>query len=169
MLRSEYRWCLERAKLSSEKLQETRLLEEASTSPHIWLKYSRPATPSCPVGAPILRSYFSEMFSSANTVPRCLPTLHCVWNSDDDPWRKTLDGDFTIAEVHETISSLPNNNTCGEDEIFNEHLKAASLLIPVWTELYNKCLNQGTIPNFWLSCVMILIPKGKGAPMDPSS
>lgn len=74
-----------------------------------------------------------------------------------------------MAEVYDAVISLPRGKACGFDEIYNEHIAEASVLIPYWTALFNECLRRGEIPRDWQDCLTIVIPKGKGCPTDPKS
>jgi len=109
------------------------------------------------------------MFSAVNTIPRGCPEVYGVWSEEEHRWRKLIAADFSISEVHNCIERLSSKKACGADNIFNEHLKAGICLTPRWTDLFNLCLQKGEIPTEWRSCIMIVIPKGKGNPLEPTS
>ncbi|XP_028968051.1 uncharacterized protein LOC114828367 [Galendromus occidentalis] len=158
-LKTSYSRCLRAAKLDHDKRQEMQRLLKAARSPYVCLRHFRPQRTVCPIDVSSLQRHFGNMFASTDTTPQTLPIVSSVWSEEDLEWRKILDEDFNIAEVHNIICSLPSNKACGEDEIFNEHLRTATVLTPIWTGLFNKCLAQSAIPNKWSSCIMILIAK----------
>ena len=53
---------------------------------------------------------------------------------------------FTKQEVEEAINKLKKNKACGPDEIYNEQLRRP-MMFEAWTELFNECMLQGTIPD----------------------
>ena len=170
-VKTRYRRCLRRAKLEFESQRELRLLAEAEvkSKSYVWLRHSRPSRVSCPVEPSKLHDHFTNIFAAVNTIIQQAPAFSAVWSEEDIAWREGLDANFSIAEVHEAITRLPTGKACGEDLIFNEHLKAASTLVCEWTRLFNDCLSEGVIPAQWRSCLMIVIPKGKGNPAEASS
>jgi hypothetical protein len=48
-------------------------------------------------------------------------------------------------------------------------MKSCKSLWGCWLSLFNICLNLGTIPDIWKSCLLVVIPKGKGDPSLPTS
>ena len=64
---------------------------------------------------------------------------------------------------------LVNKKTCGEDMIFNEHLKSAICSAVRWCQPFNRCLSAGEIPARGSACIMIVIPKGEGDPRQATS
>ena len=67
------------------------------------------------------------------------------------------------------VASLPTHKACGPDEIYNEHIKEAQSLIPLWCALFNECMERGVVPSEWCRGRMIVIPKTKVCPTDPKS
>ena len=51
----------------------------------------------------------------------------------------------------------------------NEHLQQGDAIIPHITTLMNACLEQGRVPKDWRNCLLTIIPKGSGDPLDPSA
>jgi len=77
---------------------------------------------------------------------------------------------FTIDELMFASRRIPNKKAPGPDYIPNVALKAAILEKPEeFLEVYNSCLREGTFPEIWKKQKLILIPKGKANPEDPSS
>lgn len=77
---------------------------------------------------------------------------------------------FTCQEVKKIITRSKKNRAAGVDGISNEHLQISiPYLEHVWTNLVNKCLETGTIPNIWRKSIMKLLYKGKGDASRPES
>lgn len=57
----------------------------------------------------------------------------------------------------------------GPDNVPNVALKVAIRSRPeLFLDVYNTCLREGTFPSQWKKQHLVLIPKGKGNPSDPS-
>lgn len=164
-----YRRTLKQAKAAHQELLEQKLLKQAESAPHVWLQHRTSIRPSCPVLPDVLQSHFRDIVAAKDTVPTTTPHYASVWPEIDELHRDELAKNFSITEVHEAIARLPARKACGPDGVYNEHLKASLVLTPQWTSLFNACLAQGKIPDNWRECTMIVIPKGKGRPTDPSS
>ena len=67
------------------------------------------------------------------------------------------------------VASLPRNKASGPDGILNEHLQQCGAILPHITSLMNSCLEHGKVPSDWRKCLLTVIPKGKGDPLNPSS
>ena len=56
------------------------------------------------------------------------------------------------------------------DNICIEHIKASwDILMPLWLDLYNKCLETKTIPRKWRTSIIKILYKGKGERSNPNS
>jgi hypothetical protein len=77
---------------------------------------------------------------------------------------KNLDHSHLFIEhnVSEVINNLKDNKAAGLDG--NEHIKATPLLIKVWTDMFNKCVKAGNIPQSWRQSTIKMLCKGKGPP-----
>lgn len=142
---------------------------QSKPPPYLWLRQPRSDQTGCPVDPERLRQHFASILTAEDSVPLELHAQAGPWPETVARWRRDLAANFSIAEVHEAIQHLPDHKACGNDLIYNENLKEAQVLIPCWTDLLNSCLSQGRLPPDWSSCVMIVIPKGKGSPSEPSS
>ena len=72
-------------------------------------------------------------------------------------------------EVRKLIMQGKNKKAAGPDGIYYEHLKSLSqILNPIWTKLYNKCLELGRIPQQWRKSTIKVLYKGKGDREDPN-
>ena len=61
-----------------------------------------------------------------------------------------LDMYFTEADVKRGIKNLKCNKSCGIDELTNEYLRGTEeILLSVWTLLFNRILDTGSIPSSW--------------------
>ena len=92
-----------------------------------------------------------------------------AWSEYDLQERELLQRDFSVSEVVEALESLKTNKSAGPDGVRNEHLKSALGLAPCWAALFNKCLRSGSIPAQWMDATLLVIPKGKGNPTEPSA
>lgn len=78
-----------------------------------------------------------------------------------------LNNPFTEAEVKEHISRLKNGKASGCDDIINEYIKhSATHLMPLNLYLFNRILNEGQVPQEWLTGMIIPLYKGKGDRTD---
>ena len=76
---------------------------------------------------------------------------------------------ITPEVIRDTIQKTKNTKAPGLDNICNEHLKdTTDTLMPFWTELFNKCIQTGEIPNEWRTAKMKVLYKGKGDPRTPT-
>lgn len=74
------------------------------------------------------------------------------------------------AEVEKAIKNLKNNKSPGVDNIKNEHIRHTStLMIPVYTKLFNLIFDSGIIPESWTLGVIKPIYKNKGNPKSPEN
>ncbi|KAJ4425634.1 hypothetical protein ANN_27830 [Periplaneta americana] len=82
-----------------------------------------------------------------------------------DPWIP-----FSTQEVAECLNALKNKKAAGLDHLFTEHLKqACHLLNATWTQLFNKCIEIGDIPEKWKESTIKVIHKGKGEPTNTNN
>lgn len=76
----------------------------------------------------------------------------------------------TMHEVHQAASRIGLNKAPGPDGIPNIALKSAIREEPkCFVNLFNTCLKEGVVPNSWKKQRLVLLPKGKGQPDEPSS
>jgi len=68
-----------------------------------------------------------------------------------------------------TIAGLKGGRSPGPSGVRNEHIKEARDLAPCWAALFNRCLQQGRIPEAWREATLVALPKGKGDPAEPTS
>jgi len=78
--------------------------------------------------------------------------------------------EFTVNELLEEASGLPNGKTPGPDGIHNEVLKAAVKANPQrFLQVYNQCITEAVYPAEWKRANLVLIPKSGKPPEAPSS
>ena len=66
--------------------------------------------------------------------------------------------------------NLKNGKATGIDGIRNEYISSSvSLLMPIYIYLFNKILDEGTIPEEWLIGIIMPIYKKKGCPREPGN
>jgi hypothetical protein len=114
---------------------------------------SRPTATNPNEIADFFNTYFASVFTSEN-----LPVQHL--NRTDDPVLTDLN--LTELEVETLLNSLDTNKATGSDEIPARLLKeTASIIAPSIRKLFNKSLNQGTVPQDWkLANVVPVYKKG---------
>lgn len=77
---------------------------------------------------------------------------------------------ITTKEIRETIEKTKNKKAPGPDNICMEHLKdSKEILLPLWTELFNKCIHTASIPDNWRTAKIKVLYKGKGDADNPNS
>ena len=63
-----------------------------------------------------------------------------------------LNNDITEEEIINAIQKLKNGKATGIDNVSHQYLKySASLLVPVFTKLFNLVFDSGIIPDTWLT------------------
>ena len=73
-------------------------------------------------------------------------------------------------EIQELASKLKDKKAPGPDAIPNLVIKELSKCCPDYiVNLFNACLQNGTFPAMWKQQKLVLLPKGKKPPEDPSS
>ena len=102
-------------------------------------------------------NHFNEVLKDRETRPIPEPSEACIIP-------------FTTDEVMQALITVKPNKACGPDMLYNEHLKdTAEHLKTVWTAFYNKCLEEGQIPENWRLATLKVLYKGKGNASDPHS
>lgn len=75
-----------------------------------------------------------------------------------------------MEELLKACTKIGNNKAPGLDGIPNIALKAAIQKRPdIFVDTYNSCLTEGTFPKQWKKQRLVLLPKGKKPPEEPSS
>ena len=82
-----------------------------------------------------------------------------------------LDAYITEQEIISCIDNLNNGKTPSpSDEITNEYIKSTkSIMVPIYTQLFNLIFESGHIPNAWLEGTIIPLYKNKGSSLDPGN
>lgn len=76
----------------------------------------------------------------------------------------------TEDELLEACNRIGDKKAPGLDSIPNVALKAAiKTSPPVFLDVYNTCIQEGTFPDRWKRQRLVLLPKGNKPPEDPSS
>lgn len=77
---------------------------------------------------------------------------------------------ITQDELMRACSRLGNSKSPGPDGIPNIALKTAILRRPeMFLDMYNACMGSGVFPDRWKRQRLVLLPKGKKPPDEPSS
>lgn len=90
------------------------------------------------------------------------------------PNQETLDllnSPITHTEIDKAISKSKNGKSPSQqDYILNEYIKSTkSDLTPIYSKLFNKILDTGTMPDAWLVGTIKPIYKNKGSQLDPGN
>lgn len=76
----------------------------------------------------------------------------------------------TPEELRRACAKMRNTKAPGLDGIPNIALKAAINAAPgMFLDMYNTCFREGTFPSKWKQQRLVLLPKGKKPPDEPSS
>lgn len=93
--------------------------------------------------------------------------MDCNHNDTDDT---VLNCKITEDEIKKNISKLKNGKAGGVDRIINEYIKNSSdKLMPLYTYLFNKIMDEGKFPSEWKVGMIVPIYKHKGDINDPSN
>ncbi|XP_015509714.2 uncharacterized protein LOC107216897 [Neodiprion lecontei] len=120
------------------------------------LKYQPIPSPTCPQ---LLERIVSTLF------PRQREFIYSSLqiNSEDIP-------PVTEEELMEACNRVGNNKAPGLDGIPNIALKTSIKAAPkLFLETYDSCLKEGIFPRRWKQQRLVLLPKGKKPPDEPSS
>jgi hypothetical protein len=151
-----------------QRLAEIRMVQEAEEKP---FKYRRDSDKrvNCPIPSDEIRAHFQSLAQAENSLPKTEPPLHIVLTQEQADQQIELNRDFSPEEVQIRISALKNRKAAGPDGVKTEHIKSGTQLWGLWIALFNICLSIGSIPKEWKTCLLVVIPKGKGDPSTPSS
>ncbi|GBP95658.1 Putative 115 kDa protein in type-1 retrotransposable element R1DM [Eumeta japonica] len=76
----------------------------------------------------------------------------------------------TKEELMEACNRVGNNKAPGLDGVPNIALKKSIKAAPeLFLDVYNTCLKEGTFPRKWKQQRLVLLPKGKKPPEEPSA
>ena len=125
--------------------------------------------------------------NSSNPKKECKAPLNDLYtyfkNVNDCPYKTTYDAasnnniyenteinvPISEQEVRVAINQLNNNKSAGIDNVKNEHIKCtSSLMIPIYTKLFNIIFDTALIPDSWTIGVIKPIYK-KGDPTLPEN
>lgn len=83
---------------------------------------------------------------------------------------KGLVPNFTVAELMEAVGSMSGRKAPGPDGIPTEVVKATASSYPhLLLYMYNTCIQSGVFSACWKRQRLVLLDKGKGPPITPSS
>jgi hypothetical protein len=138
-------------------------LRQTAVTP--WTLFRKPAAyQQPPIPDETWQQHFNEIYNPTGRLVLGLPGNGQIQN---DEWYNRR---FTVDEVCHAILRAANGKAAGPDRLFNEHLKlTAQYMAPIWTELFNNCLDQAVIPEAWRTCTLKPLYKGKGPTEDPNN
>lgn len=120
------------------------------------LKCQPMPSPTCPQ---LLEKIVTALFPQQPVFTYQLEQL----NSEDIPT-------ITLDELIEAGNRVGNNKAPGLDGIPNIALKSILRAAPtLFLDVYDTCLKEGTFPQKWKQQRLVLLPKGKKPPEEPSS
>ncbi|KAJ4437610.1 hypothetical protein ANN_17755 [Periplaneta americana] len=154
--RREYKNVIKRTKENFQEEEERKRIEEAEQQ---WYKAVSPRQPRFPKDIPmtVWENHFRNVLHNRETRPKLEHINKDVVS-------------FTVAEVEQAMHAAKMKKACGPDKIFNEHLKiTATYFKEIWTAIYNKCLEEGKVPENWRCATLKVLYKGKGNIGDPNS
>ena len=100
-----------------------------------------------------VQEFYSRLYTSARPRPARRPRLILNVGSEELPA-------ISAAEVRHALRQMKNGKAPGEDQITAEMLKLGRRVIErTLTVLFNKCLEEGTIPTTWRNAEVILLFK----------
>lgn len=108
----------------------------------------------------VVEGYYRDLYRSRNPKPQ-IPVTRKITNvgSEDVP-------EITEAEIQFALSKMHNGKAPGEDDIIVEMVKmGGDPVIQFLKEIFNRCLEEGRIPEKWESATVILLFK-KGNKSD---
>lgn len=115
------------------------------------------AAPTCPN---LLKKIVTELF------PQQPEHQHCSLPSTEEMSVPPV----TREEVIKACNRVKTRKAPGLDGIPNVALKSAVIARPdVFVDMYNACLSESVFPDRWKLQRLVLIPKGKKPPNEPSS
>ena len=81
-----------------------------------------------------------------------------------------LDNPITEDEITCAVNNLGNDKACGIDGVYNEYIKSSlSVMMPIYVKLFNCVLDNGIVPEAWVTGYITPIYKGKGDPSNPDN
>jgi hypothetical protein len=121
------------------------------------LKRTNAHSPTCPI---VMQRIVSTLFPEQ---------LDSVLNIDESVGVEVVPP-VTQEELTNACRKVGNNKAPGPDNIPNIALKTAIRAKPTeFLDLLNSCLNEGIFPDRWKKQRLVLLPKGKNPPEEPSS
>ena len=119
--------------------------------------------------SPTLQQFF-EHFQNTNAseINEEFVFEHSEYQSEN--FDNILNSAIVESEINEAILGLKLGKSPGYDEIVNEHIKSTkSLLMPLYTKLFNTVFETGIFPQAWLQGKIRPIYKNKGDRLSPEN
>jgi len=162
-MRKQYKTILKDRRDTYMEEEARRTAEEAERNPFLPMKRKTyNVTKEIPMEK--WENHFSRILNKANENKEGERSTH---NNPRTPGQEMK---IKEEEVAKYIGEAKNKKATGPDQIAYEHLKAtADMLKKTWTELFNKCLSTGTVPEQWRRATLKILYKGKGSTDDMNS
>jgi hypothetical protein len=167
--KKDFKDVMRRCRLEHAIREEERSIREAEREPYTFGRVKSGVKIACPIASTILVEHFRALAQGEHTVPSEAPIVHMALGEEESRLAEGMTAPITVEEVAEGVMKLKRNKAEGIDRIRNEHLKDASVLWPFLAFLFSVCLSNGCIPEIWKTCLLSIIPKGKGDPCAPTS
>lgn len=118
------------------------------------------STRSCPIPIQTWSQHFSRLLFRSNLSELKAELAYTTINEHN----LILNAPFSEHEILEPVNSTQNHKAAGPDSLSYEHLKdSICILLPLWIQLFNKCLESGTIPKLWRTSTISVLYKSKGS------
>ena len=154
--------------LSVKKYKNLRIqkLKNLKTSnPREFWKILNSSNPKKECKAPLNDLY--TYFKNVNDCPH--KTTYDVASNNNTYENTEINVPISEQEVRVAINQLNNNKSAGIDNVKNEHIKCtSSLMIPIYTKLFNIIFDTALLPDSWTIGVIKPIYK-KGDPILPEN
>ena len=161
--RKQYKNTIKAKKDNYTEKQALQLAEEAEKDPFLALK-RKPRGVMKEISIENWENHFTGTLNKGNM------TEAYKSNANENPNTPNREMDITEDEITKCIRESKIRKAAGPDQVAYEHLKAsADVLISIWKELFNKCMEPGTVPEQWRRAVLKILYKGKGDTGDMNS
>ena len=134
------------------------------------------------VGGGCMRDMRGKIVVEADEILEVWRTHYEKLSNEEFPWdrealpaveaiNESYEGEeITVEEVQSAIKKMRNNKAAGPSEVVAEMLKAAGDAGTMWiTDICNRVVREGRIPEDWCKSWMVNVYKGKGDALECGS
>ena len=161
--RKQYKSIIKNKRNNYIEMKAQQLAEEAEKDPFMVLR-RKPRGVMKEIPIDDWENHFTKILNEGNR------TEAYEANTTRNPGTLNLEREITEAEINKCVKEAKMKKATGPDQVAYEHLKAsADVLVPIWKELFNKCLEKRVIPEQWRRATLKILYKGKGNTGDMNS